>query len=64
MSEIPIWNAIAFQIWLSFVLIGIAFSLSSQSFVPATIFPWLGLFIGIATNEILPGFVSEGIKIA
>lgn len=56
-------NFITFQIWAMSVLVGAIVSVAAGDTSMMWVAPWIGLIVGVAANEMLPGFVNEGIRI-
>ena len=56
-------NFITFQIWASVTVLGFIAAAWTGHGALATIAPWVGLVVGVAAEELTPGFVTEGVKI-
>jgi len=62
-DQTPIWNFITTQVWAVVIAIGLVASVITRSFVPVAFAPWIGLLLGVVANELLSGFVNEGVRI-
>lgn len=56
-------NFITTQLWIVISLLGIVVSVATGSLAPLTIAPWVGLFVGVAVNELTPMRQDTGIEI-
>jgi hypothetical protein len=63
MSNWDVLNFITFQIWVSVTALGFIAAVWTGNGGIATIAPWVGLILGVAAEELTPGFLTEGVKI-
>jgi hypothetical protein len=61
--ETPLVNFVTFQLWVFGTVCGLVVTLLTGDPFFIVYMPWVGFFVGVVTNELMPGFLSEGLKI-
>jgi len=59
-----ILNFITFQIWAGVTIAGFAAAIWTGNGLISTLAPWIGLMLGVAAEELTPGYLTNGVKIA